>query len=124
MKAKRFLFFFITISFASSCSQVKHYDSQLNNHSISNVYIPFSGDINSKENKDLITNLELMGKLWGFLKYHHPAVGKGNWDWDHELFGILPEYLKVTRIWGSQGKICKLLYFRPERQNDHIQNPV
>ena len=95
MRIKRFPVFFITILLASSCNQVKHYDSQLYFHSISNVYIPFSGDIDSKENKDLIANLELMGKLWGFLKYHHPAVGKGNWDWDHELFWILPEYLKV-----------------------------
>jgi len=66
MRVKRFLVFFITISFAFSCNQVKHNDSQSDCHSISNVYISFSGDIDSKENKDLIANLELMGKLWGF----------------------------------------------------------
>ncbi|MGF1584076.1 MAG: hypothetical protein ACFCUM_02050, partial [Bacteroidales bacterium] len=27
----------------------------------------------------LITNLELLGKIWGFLKYHHPEVGKGKY---------------------------------------------
>jgi C-terminal processing protease CtpA/Prc len=47
-------------------------------------------------NDKLIDNLELLGKLWGFLKYHHPAIGKGNYNWDYELFRILPEYLKVT----------------------------
>ncbi|MDR2408430.1 MAG: peptidase S41 [Bacteroidales bacterium] len=43
----------------------------------------------------IITNLDLLGKLWGFLKYHHPEIGKGNYNWDYELFRILPEYLKV-----------------------------
>jgi C-terminal processing protease CtpA/Prc len=46
-------------------------------------------------NEQLINNLNLLGKLWGFLKYHHPEVGKGNYNWDYELFRILPAYLKV-----------------------------
>ena len=46
--------------------------------------------------KKTVTNLELLGKLWGFLKYYHPAVGQGNYNWDYELFRILPEYLKVA----------------------------
>ena len=46
-------------------------------------------------NEQLITNLDLLGKLWGFLKYHHPEIGKGNYNWDYELFRILPEYLNV-----------------------------
>jgi C-terminal processing protease CtpA/Prc len=62
----------------------------------SNIVIPLSEKFDSKEDKILITNLELLGKLWGFLKYHHPEVGKGNYNWDNELFRILPEYLKVN----------------------------
>lgn len=46
--------------------------------------------------EQLTTNLELLGKMWGFLKYHHPEVGKGNYNWDYELFRILPDYLKVS----------------------------
>ncbi len=46
-------------------------------------------------NDQLIANLELLGKLWGFLKYHHPEVGKGNYNWDYELFRMLPTYLKT-----------------------------
>jgi len=45
---------------------------------------------------EAINNLELLGKIWGFLKYHHPEVGKGNYNWDYELFRVLPEYLKVS----------------------------
>ena len=47
-------------------------------------------------NENLMTNLELLGKLWGFLKYHHPAIGKGEYNWDYELFRILPEYLNAS----------------------------
>jgi C-terminal processing protease CtpA/Prc len=44
---------------------------------------------------ETINNLELLGRIWGFLKYHHPEIAKGNYNWDYELFRILPEYLKV-----------------------------
>ena len=47
-------------------------------------------------NSQKITDLELLGRIWGFLKYHHPEVGKGNYNWDYELFRILPEYLKIA----------------------------
>ena len=40
--------------------------------------------------------LTLLGQLWGFLKYHHPAIAKGDYNWDNELFRILPQYLKCT----------------------------
>lgn len=47
---------------------------------------------------DLIDNLALLGKTWGFLKYHHPEIGKGKYDWDDELFQFLPEYMNVNNI--------------------------
>ncbi|WP_298893480.1 S41 family peptidase [uncultured Psychroserpens sp.] len=43
-----------------------------------------------------IKNLELLGRVWGFLKYHHPEIGKGNYNWDYELFRMLPKYQKAT----------------------------
>ncbi|WP_299337998.1 S41 family peptidase [uncultured Psychroserpens sp.] len=43
-----------------------------------------------------IENLELLGRVWGFLKYYHPEIGKGNYNWDYELFRILPKYQKVS----------------------------
>jgi hypothetical protein len=42
-----------------------------------------------------IDNLELLGRVWGFLKYHHPAVAAGEYNWDYELFRMLPDYLKA-----------------------------
>ena len=44
---------------------------------------------------ELTTNLEILGRIWGFLKYHHPAIANGNYNWDYELLRILPGYLKV-----------------------------
>lgn len=43
-----------------------------------------------------IDNLDLLCKVWGFLKYYHPIIAKGNYNWDYNLFRILPEYLNET----------------------------
>ncbi len=40
-----------------------------------------------------IENLVVLGKIWGFLKYHHPQVVAGKFHWDYELFRILPKIL-------------------------------
>ena len=48
--------------------------------------------------ESLIDNLDLLGKIWGFLKYHHPAVARGDYNWDYELFRILPDYLKADKV--------------------------
>ena len=37
-----------------------------------------------------IESLVLLGRVWGFLKYYHPAVAKGLHDWDNELLQMLP----------------------------------
>jgi hypothetical protein len=47
-------------------------------------------------NKQNINDLELLGRIWGFLKYHHPAIAKGNYNWDYELLHILPKYLEAN----------------------------
>jgi len=38
-------------------------------------------------------NLYLLGRIWGFLKYHHPHVTAGQYQWDFELFRIMPAIL-------------------------------
>jgi C-terminal processing protease CtpA/Prc len=43
-----------------------------------------------------VDDLDLLGRIWGFLKYHHPEIAKGNYNWDYELFRILPVYLSAT----------------------------
>lgn len=81
---------------------------------------------------ETINNLELLGKIWGFLKYHHPEIAKGNYNWDYELFRVLPDYLNVknnqerdrilTNWIGKYGKlpICKKCKSTP---NDAVLKP-
>ena len=40
-------------------------------------------------------NLVTLGRVWGFLKYHHPLVTSGQRRWDYELFRILPGILSA-----------------------------
>lgn len=40
-------------------------------------------------NEALVKDLKLTGKVWGFLKYHHPNITNGNYNWDYELFRFL-----------------------------------
>lgn len=40
-----------------------------------------------------VENLVTLGKVWGFLKYHHPRVVQGKIHWDYELFRILPKVI-------------------------------
>jgi hypothetical protein len=37
-----------------------------------------------------VTQLAALGKVWGFLKYFHPAAAKGSPDWDNELLRMIP----------------------------------
>ena len=43
--------------------------------------------------KSQIENLKTLGLIWGFLKYYHPNIAKGEYNWDYELFRILPKVL-------------------------------
>ena len=43
--------------------------------------------------KQQITNLVVGGQFWGFLKYHHFAIAKGDYNWDAELFRFLPKVI-------------------------------
>jgi hypothetical protein len=40
-----------------------------------------------------IENLATLGKVWGFVKYHHQSVIAGKHHWDYELFRVLPAVL-------------------------------
>ncbi len=40
-----------------------------------------------------IQNLATLAKVWGFLKYYHPAVTSGQHQWDYDLFRAIPSVL-------------------------------
>ena len=49
-----------------------------------------SGVVLSDLTAPQIANLALLGKVWGFLKYHHQSVIAGKYHWDYELLRVLP----------------------------------
>ena len=42
-----------------------------------------------------ISNLHLLCKVWGFMKYYHPDIANGMYDWDNELFEIMPRVVNI-----------------------------
>jgi hypothetical protein len=45
--------------------------------------------------KSKIEDLDVLGKIWGYLKYYHPSIANGEYNWDYELFRILPKVIDV-----------------------------
>ena len=46
--------------------------------------------------KTSLASLELLGRVWGYVKYHHPTVAAGKVNWDYELFRVFPRYLGAS----------------------------
>jgi len=65
------IFFFITVFFCLGAN------SQNNGSSTQH----------QNETQKLVT----LCKVWGFLKYYHPSVAKGNYNWDEQLITIMPK---------------------------------
>jgi hypothetical protein len=42
-----------------------------------------------------IENLTNLGMLWGFLKYHLPSIARSDYNWDAELFRVMPEIVNA-----------------------------
>lgn len=43
--------------------------------------------------KQQVENLAVLGRVWGFVKYYHPAIARGDYNWDAELIRVLPKVL-------------------------------
>ena len=67
----------------------------------SGILIP--GDLE----KTQIENLATLGKVWGFLKYHHPKVTAGQVHWDYELLRVLPRILSAGDRASANGLLVK-----------------
>jgi len=49
-----------------------------------------------------VENLVLLGKVWGFLKYHHSAVVRGDRHWDFDLFRVAPGVIAAKNASAAQ----------------------
>ncbi len=54
-------------------------------------------------------SLQLLGRVWAFLKYHHPLPCSGEVNWDHELFRVLPAVLAATTMPQREAALMGLL---------------
>lgn len=42
-----------------------------------------------------IENLDILAKIWGMMKYYHPRIRRGAYNWDVELFTIMPSIIQA-----------------------------
>jgi len=52
-----------------------------------------------------VESLVLLGRVWGFVKYHHPRVTSGGLDWDAELRGVIPRVLSAPTTGAARDTI-------------------
>lgn len=60
-------------------------------------YHASSGFGANRPDSAMVENLEVLGRVWGFVKYHHPAFADTVFDADCELFGLLPRVARAER---------------------------
>ena len=58
----------------------------------------------------MIENLALLAKVWGFAKYYHPTVGSGEYNWDYILFKAMASMLNAKNIDDRNTVLYALLY--------------
>ncbi len=51
----------------------------------------------AQSNPSEVDNIALFCKVWGFLKYYHPIVSKGRYDWDKEFMKRVKEVGKLQK---------------------------
>ena len=48
-----------------------------------------------KHTEEKLNDLKILGMVWGFLKYYHPNIAAGDFNWDYELFRVIPQIIEV-----------------------------
>ncbi|UOQ78929.1 hypothetical protein MUN84_10620 [Hymenobacter sp. 5516J-16] len=67
---------------------IKHYKAEQDTAFYSGSGINL-GSLNPQQ----LENLAVLGRVWGFVKYYHPAVATGEHNLDAALFRVLPQVL-------------------------------
>lgn len=91
MKKASINFILTCFIFCFACNAVKN-----ENGESKSVYEKSSGVSPFSLNPQKTEDIAVLGKVWGFLKYYHPAVASGKYNWDFELFKILPQIISCT----------------------------
>ena len=83
-------------------SQPIVYASQVDSAPVGIDYTKGSGIQVHQLSDRTVRSLALLGKVWGFLKYHHPDATSGLRNWDAELLNILPSVLSSPSLEATQ----------------------
>lgn len=62
-------------------------------------------ELTSFQTKSLVQ----LGKVWAFLKYHHPDICNGEINWDYELFRVTPSVIQASTPLEREQALLKLL---------------
>ncbi|MFC0877268.1 S41 family peptidase [Saccharicrinis sp. FJH2] len=84
---KKYWFIFILVLFTVLSSMLGYFYIQKKNE-----YRQIAGV--KYYNSTDISNLAVLCKIWGFVKYYHPSVVEGKYNWDDELINMMPKVLK------------------------------
>ncbi|MDR0988738.1 MAG: hypothetical protein LBM06_04690 [Prevotellaceae bacterium] len=69
--------------------------------------------------KEQTRSLVALGQLWGFLKYHHPAVAEGTLDWDAVLIDLIPRVMDAKNEEAGKSLLDSLIKSLPAVRANH-----
>lgn len=102
MKHVSVFLFFLTAFCLSFCN-----DSVQTQPSEKNPYEFSSGVSSIPTDSQTVENLVVLGRVWGFLKYYHPVVASGKYNWDYELFKMMPKIIAAKTQDVRNDILCK-----------------
>jgi hypothetical protein len=91
--------------------------------SLDTAFSAFSGIKQFTLTDRIQDNLLVAGQFWGFLKYHHPAIASGNYNWDAELFRHLPTIINAAnnaQLSRVLGRLARQIARHPRSGRDQI----
>ena len=68
-----------------------------------------------------VGRLDMICKVWGLYKYRHPAVRAGEYDWNYQLFRMLPSAFSVK---SDKEFVKELMRWLPERGKEVRFTPM
>jgi len=74
-----------------------------------NEYDAGSGIVIGEVSPFQLESLAQLGKVWVFLKYHHPHICRGEVNWDYELFRTMPSVLQASTFEEREQALLGLL---------------
>lgn len=85
-KGKYYVIILCIILYASNVLYSKEYQDYSKSSGITSITL----------NEEVSNNLEVVCKVWGYVKYHHPAFVDNTYNLDYELFDLIHSILSVN----------------------------